>query len=166
MRIKWGRPPGLRGSSRTRRSRNKIGGIDIHKKVLMVVVASVADEVADATGAARSLSAGGLEPGPVNASIWWLGCSSIRCGKTAQYWTPVWLDLEPHFEKLQLAQTQSNRAPKGRKNDFRDAKRLARRLLAGELMLSFVPEPEQRTWRLMTRGRLQLGASRCACRAR
>jgi hypothetical protein len=30
----------------------------------------------------------------------------------------------------------------------------ARRLLAGELMLSFVPEPEQRRWRLMTRGRL------------
>lgn len=33
---------------------------------------------------------------------------------------------------------------------------MARRLLAGELMLSFVPEPEQRGWRLMTRGRLQL----------
>ena len=30
----------------------KIAGIDIHKRVLMVVVASVADEVADATGAA------------------------------------------------------------------------------------------------------------------
>jgi len=75
---------------------------------------------------------------------------------TAQYWKPVWLDLEACGAKLHLAQAQSNRAPKGRKNDFRDAKRLARRLLANELMLSFVPEPEQRTWRLMTRGRLQL----------
>jgi len=43
---------------------------------------------------------------------------------TAQYWKPVWLDLEPHFAKLHLAQAHSNRAPKGRKNDFRDAKRL------------------------------------------
>jgi transposase len=79
---------------------------------------------------------------------------------TAQYWKPVWLDLEPHFPKLHLAQAQSNRAPKGRKNDFQDAKRLGRRLLAGELMLSFVPEPEQRAWRLMTRGRLQLVCER------
>ena len=63
---------------------------------------------------------------------------------TAQYWKPVWLDLEPHFPKLHLVQAHSNRAPKGRKNDFADAKRLSRRLLAGELMLSFVPEPEQR----------------------
>ena len=59
----------------------------------------------------------------------------------------MWLDLEPHFEKLPLAQAQSNRVPKGRKHDFRDAQRLARRLLAGELMLSFVREPEQRTFR-------------------
>jgi transposase len=69
---------------------------------------------------------------------------------------PVWLELEPHFEKLHLAQAQSNRAPKGRKNDFRDAKRLGRRLLAGELMLSFVPKQEQSTWCLITWGRLQL----------
>jgi transposase len=46
--------------------------------------------------------------------------------------------------------------PKDAMNDFQDAKRLGRRLLAGELMLSYAPEPEQRTWRLMTRGRLQL----------
>src|SRR5581483_12150194 len=72
------------------------------------------------------------------------------------YWKPVWLELEPHFPKLHLAQAQSNAAPKGRKNDFRDAKRLTRRLLCSELKLSFVPEPEQRTWRLMSRGRLQL----------
>jgi transposase len=75
---------------------------------------------------------------------------------TAQYWKPVWLDLEPHFEKLHLAQAHSNRAPKGRKNDFGDAKRLARRLLAGELILSFVPDAEQRTWRTITRGKHQL----------
>jgi transposase len=75
---------------------------------------------------------------------------------TAQYWKPVWLDLEPHVPKLHLAQAQSNRAPKGRKNDFRDAKRLARRLLAGELMLSFVPDAEQRMWRTLTRSKHQL----------
>jgi transposase len=68
----------------------------------------------------------------------------------------VWLDLEPHFGKLHLAQAYSNRAPKGRKNDFRDAKRLARRLLAEELILSFVPDPEQRIWRTLARSKTQL----------
>lgn len=138
-----------------------IAGIDIHKKVLMVVVATVAEEVEDATGAAlefecRKFGTGASER---NHLVGWLQQRQVRevvMESTAQYWKPVWLDLEQHFQKLHLAQAQSNRAPKGRKNDFRDAKRLARRLLAGELMLSFVPEPEQRMWRLMTRGRLQL----------
>jgi len=58
--------------------------------------------------------------------------------------------------KLSLAQAFSNRAPRGRKHDFRDAERLIRRLLAGELTLSFVPEPEQRNLRRMTRARVQL----------
>ena len=126
-----------------------------------MVVASVADEVADATGAAMEFECRRFGTGASERQhlVAWLQQHQVRevvMESTAQYWKPVWLDLEPHFEKLHLAQAQSNRAPKGRKNDFRDAKRLARRLLAGELMLSFVPEPEQRTWRLMTRGRLQL----------
>lgn len=139
----------------------RIAAIDVHKKVLMVVVASVADEVADATGAAvefelRKFGTGASER---NHVVSWLQQHQVRevvMESTAQYWKPVWLDLEAHFQKLHLAQAQSNRAPKGRKNDFQDAQRLGRRWLAGELMLSFVPEPEQRTWRLMTRGRLQL----------
>jgi len=138
-----------------------IAAIDIHKKVLMVVVAAVAEEVADATGAALEFDCRKFGSGAAERShlVSWLQQRQVRevvMESTAQYWKPVWLDLEPHFEKLHLAQAQSNRAPQGRKNDFRDAKRLGRRLLAGELLLSFVPEPEQRTWRLMTRGRLQL----------
>ena len=58
--------------------------------------------------------------------------------------------------ELHLAQAHSNRAPKGRKNDFGDAKRLTRRLLADELILSFVPVGEQRAWRTIARGKQQL----------
>ena len=54
------------------------------------------------------------------------------------------------------AQARSNRAPGGRKSDLADAKRLVRRFVAGELYLSFVPDPEQRSWRTVTRARLQL----------
>src|ERR1700686_3256557 len=69
---------------------------------------------------------------------------------TAQYWRSVWLELEPHM-RLQLAQAFSNRAPRGRKHDFKDAERLVRRLIAEELILSFVPSGQQRAWRNLTR---------------
>jgi len=42
---------------------------------------------------------------------------------TAQYWRSVWLELEPHM-CLHLAQVFSNRAPRGRKHDFKDAERV------------------------------------------
>jgi len=84
------------------------------------------------------------------------GVEAAVMESTAQYWKPIWLELEPHLGRLQLAQAHSNRAAKGRKNDFADAERLTRRLVAGELILSFVPDAEQRGWRTLTRGKLQL----------
>jgi transposase len=139
----------------------RVAAIDIHKKVLMVVVATGAEEVVDATGEAlefecRRFGAGNSERNHVVAWLQEHGVTEVVMESTAQYWKPVWLDLESHFPKLHLAQAHSNRAPKGRKNDFGDAKRLARRLLAGELLLSFVPAPEQRSWRTLTRGKQQL----------
>jgi len=61
---------------------------------------------------------------------------------------------------LHLAQAFSNRAPRGRKPDFRDAERLVRRLRAEELILSLVPPPEPRVWRTMTRMKVQLARDR------
>jgi transposase len=78
---------------------------------------------------------------------------------TAQYWRSVWLELEPHM-LLHLAHAFSNRAPRGRKHDFRDAERLVRRLIADELILSFVPKGEQRIWRSLTRMKTQLRRDR------
>ena len=61
---------------------------------------------------------------------------------------------------LHLAQAQSNRGPRGRKQDFLDAERLVKRLAAHELTLSFVPEGEQRLWRTVMRRKYQLTRSR------
>jgi hypothetical protein len=57
---------------------------------------------------------------------------------------------------LHLAQAQSNRGRRGRKRDFPDAERLVKRLVAHELVLSFVPNVEQRLWRTVMRGKYQL----------
>jgi len=93
---------------------------------------------------------------------------------TAQYWKPVWGTLErlwkplcqkregagPMSGTLHLAQAQSNRARRGRKNDFADAERLVKRLVAQELVLSFVPDAEQRLWRTVMRTKYQLTRNR------
>ncbi len=62
--------------------------------------------------------------------------------------------------QLYLAQAQSNRGPRGRKRDFVDGERLVRRQMAGELILSFVPDGEQRLWRIMSRSKYQLRRDR------
>ena len=135
----------------------KIAGIDVHKKVLMAVVGTAAEKQGEPLEfECRRFGSGQAERAELAKWLQERGVSEVVMESTAQYWKPVWLDLEPHFAKLHLAHAQSNRAPKGRKNDFRDAKRLSRRLLAGELMLSYVPGPEQRTWRTLTRSKCQL----------
>ena len=131
-----------------------VAGIDIHKKVLMVVVTDAAAE--ESTFASRRFGTGAREREHLVAWLRECGVQEIVMESTAQYWKPIWLDLEPHFAKLHLAQAHSNRAPQGRKHDFADAQRLTRRLIAGGLILSFVPGAEQRGWRTITRAKVQL----------
>ena len=131
----------------------KIAGIDVHKRVLMVVVCDVSEREWE-----PQRRRFGTTTSDLHQLAAWLreqGVQQAVMESTAQYWKPVWYELEPYME-LQLAQAFSNRAPRGRKHDFRDAERLVRRLVAGELILSFVPEPEQRTWRTLTRTKVQL----------
>ena len=135
----------------------KIAGIDVHKRVLMVVVidASTPEEKPER----RRFT---TMPSDLHRLSIWLREHRVEeavMESTAQYWRTVWLELEPYL-RLQLAQAFSNRAPRGRKHDFKDAERLVRRLIADELILSFVPGEEQRTWRNLTRMKTQLNRDR------
>jgi transposase len=131
----------------------KVAGIDIHKKVLMVVVGEVSALEQEPERRRFGTTTSELQ----RLSLWLRqqGVQEAVMESTAQYWKPVWYELEPYV-RLQLAQAYSNRAPRGRKHDFRDAERLLRRLVANELVLSFVPTGEQRGWRTMTRMKVQL----------
>jgi len=119
----------------------------------------------------------GTTPAQLQALAAWLveqHVQEVVMESTAQYWRPVWELLEhywkpickkqegarPRSGRLHLAQAQSNRGPRGRKNDFADAERLVKRLVAGELILSLVPDAEQRLWRTVTRAKVQLSRNR------
>jgi transposase len=135
-----------------------VAGIDVHKRMLAVVIADAGRE-GEFGFQERKF---GTTPGELKLLRTWLSEQGVRevvMESTAQYWKPVWQELEGHC-KLFLAQAYSNRAPRGRKRDFADAERLLRRHVAGELILSFVPHPEQRLWRTMTRSKHQLTRDR------
>ena len=151
----------------------RIAGIDVHKKMLAVVVADVAVE-GEYDFERRQFS---TSPDQLRMLTEWLVEQKIQevvMESTAQYWKPVWQTLERYWKAecqkwedatpmsgtLHLAQAQSNRGPRGRKKDFADAERLLKRLVAQELILSFVPDTEQRLWRTVMRRKYQLTCDR------
>ena len=150
-----------------------IAGIDVHKRMLAVVVADVAVE-GEYTFSRRRF---GTSPSELRELAEWLLSEEVEqvvMESTAQYWRPVWETLErvwtpgrravPGAEaqsgSLHLAQAESNRGRRGRKRDYPDAERLVKRLVSQELTLSFVPEPEQRLWRTVMRRKYQLTRNR------
>jgi len=147
----------------------RIAGVDVHKKMLAVVVSDVEVDGEYHFERRRFSSS----PDHLRLLAEWLieqEVEEVVMESTAQYWKPVWAALErywkPICEKqqavgpasgtLHLAQAQSNRGRRGRKKDFPDAERLVKRLVANELILSFVPDSDQRLWRTVTRRRYQL----------
>src|SRR5438309_494666 len=151
----------------------RIAGIDVHKKMLAVVVADI--EIDGEYQFARRQC--GSNPEHLRLLAEWLieqEVVEVVMESTAQYWQPVWGALErywrpicqkregagPKSGTLHLAQAQSNRGPRGRKKDFPDAERLVKRLVANELTLSFVPDAEQRLWRTVMRRKYQLTRNR------
>src|ERR1700733_4777978 len=147
----------------------RIAAVDVHKKMLAVVVADVAEE-GEYRFERRKF---GATPDQLHLLAQWLVQQEVEevvMESTAQYWKPVWGALELYWRParqqrdgatkmcgtLHLCQAKSNRGARGRKNDFADGERMIRRLVAQELVLSFVPDPEQRLWRAGTRRKYQL----------
>ena len=151
----------------------RIAGIDVHKKMLAVVVSDVEVE-GEYQFERRKV---GTSPEQLRWLAEWLVAQDVEevvMESTAQYWRPVWHALERHWKPhrqqregagqmagtLHLAQAQSNRGAHGRKKDFPDAERLVKRLVAQELTLSFVPDAEQRLWRTVMRRKHQVTRNR------
>jgi transposase len=130
-----------------------VAGIDVHKRILVVVVLDSSQPDRDHATAQFGTSYQARQD--LVAFLRLHQVSHVAMESTAQYWRPVWMDLEGEF-LLTLAQARSTHAPRGRKQDLSDARRIARRLLAGDLTASYVPGPEQREWRLLSRTRVQM----------
>jgi hypothetical protein len=127
----------------------RIAGIDVHKKMLAIVVADV--EIDGDFHFERQKV--GTTPSDLRGLAAWLVAHEVEevvMESTAQYWRPVWEALEQHWRPrrrardgaprlagtLHLAQAQSNRGPGGRKKDFPDAERLVKQATAQLRLIS------------------------------
>jgi transposase len=85
----------------------KVARIDVHKKVLMVVVIDA--HTPESKPERRRFA---TMPSELRRLSTWLkeqGVDEAVMESTAQYWRSVWLELEPYM-RLHLAQAFSNRA--------------------------------------------------------
>src|SRR5713101_8238705 len=109
----------------------KIAGIDVHKRMLAVVVSDVEIE-SEYQFERRMFSS---NPEQLRWLAVWLleqEVEEVVMESTAQYWKPVWETLERYWKPirekregarrrsgtLHLAQAESNRGRRGRKRDF------------------------------------------------
>ena len=87
----------------------KMAGIDVHKKVLMVVVMD-GSALEEKPARRRFVTL----PSELQRFRIWLqeqGVEEAVMESAAQYWRSVWLEFEPHM-RLHLAQAFSNCAPR------------------------------------------------------
>jgi transposase len=129
-------------------------GLDIHKKFVVACVLRTAPD-GKVQKETRTFS---TMTGELLALGDWLraeGCTHVAMESTSSYWRPVYNLLEGQFELL-VANAYHIKTVPGRKTDVKDAEWIADLLRHGLLRGSFIPAPEQRHLRDVTRYRTHL----------
>lgn len=132
----------------------RCAGLDVHKRSVTACV-RVPGADGDRRQEVRTFDTftAGLE-----ALAAWLtteAVSVVAMESTGVFWKPVWHVLEDDFELLLVNARHAHNVP-GRKTDVADAAWLAQLAECGLLRGSFVPDPEIRRLRDLTRSRRRL----------
>ncbi|HEX4864989.1 MAG TPA: IS110 family transposase [Acidimicrobiales bacterium] len=132
--------------------RGRVAGLDVHKKTVVAcaltlepdgsMVRSKASFSTTSSGLAEL--AGFLDQAEV---------STVAMEATGVYWKPVYYSLEGMFDELWLCNAHHVKNVPGRKTDMSDAEWLADVAAHGMVRPSFVPPPEIRELRELTRYR-------------
>jgi transposase len=134
----------------------RCAGIDIGKDE---VVACVRTPGADGRGRRKQTRTFASFTGRLEAMADWFaseGVTEVVMEATGSYWKPVWYVLEERTFELKLVNAHHVKIVPGRKSDVLDAEWLAELLEHGLLRVSFVPPPEIRELRDLTRYRKRL----------
>lgn len=129
-------------------------GLDVHKKTV-VACRVTRDPAGQRVSETRTF---GTMTSTLQEMSDWLGegdVTHVAMESTGSYWRPVYNMLEGRFTLLLVNPAHIKNVP-GRKTDVKDAEWIAQLLEVGLLKGSFVPEPEQRDLRDLTRERANL----------
>ena len=132
--------------------RQKVGGLDIHRDSVVACTRVTAPDgsIEVAKGRFKTTQAGLAE---LTAFLMDAGVNTVAMEATGIYWRPIYYALEGLFEELWLCNAQHVKNVPGRKTDLSDAEWLADVAAHGMVRPSFVPPPDIRELRELTRYR-------------
>jgi transposase len=136
----------------------RVCGLDVHKKS----VVACRRRITSSGRVEKEVATFGTTTAQVLALLEWLkewDVTHVAMESTGVYWKPIWNLLEGHVELL-LVNARHLKTVPGRKTDVKDAEWIAQLLQYGLLRGSFVPSPEVRQWRDLTRHRSKLMGQR------
>jgi transposase len=121
-------------------------GLDVHKKTVVVCVLTPSHKEI------RTFATMTADLLALSDWLQALGVKQVAMESTGEYWKPIFNILEGNFEVL-LVNAHHIKAVPGRKTDVKDAEWIAELLQHGLVRGSFIPPPEQRELRELTRHR-------------
>ena len=136
----------------------RVGGLDVHKKS----VVACRRRLTSSGHVEKEVATFGTTTAQLLALLAWLNewdVTHVAMESTGGYWKPVWNILEGHMELL-LVNARHLKTVPGRKTDVKDCEWIAQLMQYGLLRGSFVPSPEVRQWRDLTRHRTKLTGQR------
>jgi transposase len=136
----------------------RVGGLDVHKKN----VVACRRRFTSRGRVKKEVATFGTTTPQLLALLGWLqewDVTHVAMESTGVYWKPVWNILEGHVELL-LVNARHVKTVPGRKTDVKDCEWIAQLMQYGLLRGSFVPSPQVRQWRDLTRHRIKLTGQR------
>jgi transposase len=135
-------------------------GMDVHKRTVVVCVRRLA---LDGTVSSQVRTFGTMTAELLALSDWLeeQGVVQAAMESTGVYWKPIFNLLEGRFEVILVNAHRLKQVP-GRKTDVKDSEWIAQLLQYGLLSPSFIPPPEIRELRDLTRERTELIRNRVA----
>jgi transposase len=139
--------------------RMRCAGIDVHKRSV-AVCALIWDGAGEPQKHKRMFGTMTADLREMSTWLQGLGIRAAAMEATGVYWLPVWQVLEQDGFELLLINPEHYKALRGKKSDQKDGERVAEFFQRGLLEGSFIPTPEIRALRDLTRYRTRLAQRR------
>jgi transposase len=134
---------------------DRVAGLDVHRDTVMACVRTPRVSGRERASEVREFATTSVELGFLARWLSEMEVTDVAMEATGIYWVPVFAALESRFEVMLVNAAHMKNVP-GRKTDVADAVWIAQLVEHGLLRASFVPPPDIRQLRTLTRYRRTL----------